>query len=154
MPGWFDARLSRVLLSGWFAPTLFFLLVFYIITITLINVVAVGYDPLSYNSNDFNLTHRFWYDRVVPNLPPDYSHRQCESVVLKLNDYFVTSSSYRFFLYELVDFVDPTQIAPINGLNYSGNTFSDCFTSTLQMTEYLDPVPPELKATVHFSLAC
>jgi len=138
-------------MKAWFLTTLLFLLFLYVLVITLINVRSVGYDPVAYNSMDYNLTHQLWYDKFVPHQPPTYSHRQCEEVTLKLNDYFVTNSDYRFFLYELVDFLDPTQAAPINGVNYSNNAFSDCYMSTLEITEYLDPVPPELKATVSSS---
>jgi len=82
----YSERFTGIVLSAWFVPSLLLLLFIYVVAITLINVVAVGYDPIAYTSMDFNGTHGLWYDKFIPNRGPDYSHRECEQVILKLND--------------------------------------------------------------------
>jgi hypothetical protein len=57
-----------------------------------------------------------------------------------------TNSYFTFFLYQMIDFIDPSNVA-IDGVNYTNNPFSDCSISALQMTEYSQPVSPDLKAT-------
>lgn len=63
-----------------------------------------------------------------------------------------TNSDFNFFLYQLLDYIntgsDKSITSTINGVNYTNNPFFDCSISTLQMTEYLEPVSPDLKATV------
>jgi hypothetical protein len=63
-----------------------------------------------------------------------------------------TNSEFNFFLYQLLNYIDLTAdsaiTTTINGVNYTNNPFFDCSLSTLQMTEYLEPVSPDLKATV------
>jgi hypothetical protein len=63
-----------------------------------------------------------------------------------------TNSEFNFFLYQLVDYIntgpDKSITNTINGVNYTNNPFFDCSLSTLQMTEYLEPVSPDLKNTV------
>jgi hypothetical protein len=67
-----------------------------------------------------------------------------------------TSSDFTFFLYQLLDYISletsvNTVVSPLNELNYVNNQFLDCSLSTLQMVEYLEPVPPQLKATVCYA---
>jgi hypothetical protein len=63
-----------------------------------------------------------------------------------------TNSEFNFFLYQLVNYIntgpDRFITSTINGVNYTNNPFFDCSLSTLQMTEYLEPVSPDLKNTV------
>lgn len=59
-----------------------------------------------------------------------------------------TNSYFSFFLYQLIDFINLGSNAAIDTLNYTNNPFLDCSISALQLTEYLDPVSPELKAPV------
>jgi hypothetical protein len=63
-----------------------------------------------------------------------------------------TNSEFNFFLYQLINYINTGQdnaiTSTINGINYTNNAFFDCSLSTLQMTEYLEPVSPDLKDTV------
>jgi hypothetical protein len=65
-----------------------------------------------------------------------------------------TNSEFNFFLYQLLNYIntgaDKGLTSTINGVNYTNNPFFDCSISTLQMTEYLEPVPLELKSTVPY----
>src|SRR5277367_2818281 len=57
-----------------------------------------------------------------------------------------TNSYFNFFLYQMISFVDTS--TPIDGVNYTNNPFSDCSVNALQLTEYLQPVSPDLKSPV------
>jgi hypothetical protein len=67
-----------------------------------------------------------------------------------------TNSEFTFFLYQLLDYISlgnsaDTVGSPLNELDYVNNQFLDCSLSALQMVEYLEPVSPQLKATVSYS---
>jgi hypothetical protein len=64
---------------------------------------------------------------------------------------FSTNSNFNFFLYQLVNFIDPTHngaIGSIDGLNYSNNAFTECSVHSLSLSVYLSPVGLELEAPV------
>lgn len=84
--GEFEYSISRPITARWFAPTVICVGFLYIIIITFVNVVAVGYDTINYSSLIYNETHSLWYDRLVPFRGPSYNHRSCESALVKLND--------------------------------------------------------------------
>jgi len=69
---------------------------------------------------------------------------------------FATNSNYTFFLYQLVDFIDPTHngaTSSIDALNYSNNPFSDCTVHSLSLSAYLNPVALELESPVTAALS-
>src|SRR2546423_13785895 len=70
----------------WLTPIILFVGLTYVITITLVNVVAVGYEPLVYSSTDYNGSHSLWYDTFVPSKGKNYNHRKCENALIRLND--------------------------------------------------------------------
>jgi hypothetical protein len=70
----------------WFRPVVFGVGLIYVIAITLINVVAVGYNTIVYSSTDYNGTHGLWYDKFVPSKGANYSHRQCDNALIRVND--------------------------------------------------------------------
>jgi hypothetical protein len=82
----FEYSISRPIRTPWFAPVIFSVGLIYVIVITLVNVIAVGYDTINYNSIVYNETHSLWYDKLVPFRGPSYNHRSCEPALLKLND--------------------------------------------------------------------
>jgi hypothetical protein len=87
---WYDYRytypIEREITVPWFRPLLFFFALIYIIAITLVNVVAVGYNTIVYSSTDYNGTHGLWYDKFVPSKPSNYSHRSCDNALIRVND--------------------------------------------------------------------
>lgn len=155
----FRYPIQREITLRWFTPILIFVGLLYVVVITLVNVVAVGYDTIVYTSTDYNDTHNLWYDKLTPWTG---NHRQCDNVAIRLNDCtlleeglisdVITSSGFAFFLYQLLNYIKPTPLdvlgSPINELNYTNNPFFDCSLSSLQMAEYLEPVSSELKTTV------
>ena len=64
---------------------------------------------------------------------------------------FTTNSNFGFFLYQLVNFIDPTHnlaVGSIDTLNYSNNAFTECTVHSLSMSVYLTSVGLELEAPV------
>lgn len=92
---WYDYHYSygiqREVTVPWFRPFLFAAGLIYIIVITLVNVKAQGYNIIVYSSTDYNGTHNLWYDPLVPSKGVNYSHRQCESALIRVNDCTYTS---------------------------------------------------------------
>lgn len=82
----FEYAISRPITARWFAPAVIAAGLIYVIVITFINVISVGYDTINYSSFSFNDTHNLWYDRFVPFRGATYNHRQCEPAILQLND--------------------------------------------------------------------
>src|SRR5271170_4742445 len=82
----FEYSISRPITLPWFAPVVLVVGFIYIIVITFVNVIAVGYNTINYNSLVYNETHSLWYDRLVPFRGSSYNHRSCEPTLLKLND--------------------------------------------------------------------
>lgn len=66
------------------------LAVIYIGIITVINIYAVGYEPMAQNSFDFNNTAgiSLWYERFIPNAVQDNFPEtwKCDPSVIKVND--------------------------------------------------------------------
>jgi hypothetical protein len=81
----FSFGVSRPISVAYFTPIVVGLFIAYLLLITLVNVVAVGYESITFPSFQYNATHRLWYDAFIPNRAPDYSHRQCQPVPISLN---------------------------------------------------------------------
>ena len=79
-------NISRPVTTPTFRHVVIGITIIFLIVITLVNVVSVGYDTINYSSTEFNLTHRLWYDHFVPHRPASYNHRSCEAANVKLND--------------------------------------------------------------------
>jgi hypothetical protein len=94
---WYDYKYSypvqREVTVKWFTPVLFGFGLIYFIAITLVNVVAVGYDTIVYSSTDYNGTHGLWYDKLVPSKGANYNHRQCDNGLIRLNDCTIPEES-------------------------------------------------------------
>ena len=95
----FEKYLPRFLKRSWFFPLLGFFVVLYIAIATIFGIVGVAYNLVSYNSMDYNATQRLWYDKLIHSGNPNYTHRECEAAVLKLNDciiIYIISAYIRF----------------------------------------------------------
>jgi hypothetical protein len=59
----------------------------YIVLITLINVVAVGYEPISVITTNFNITTLLWYEfHFLPKTSLLPETRTCNATLMKVND--------------------------------------------------------------------
>lgn len=90
----FYFNVTRPISVTWFTPVMIGLFIAYLLIITLVNIVAVGYESIIYTSFQYNATHRLWYDPLLPHRGTDYSHRQCEPAQVSLNDCSETNVMY------------------------------------------------------------
>lgn len=88
---WFDYPVKRnvALPSGplrHFNIAVFILGIIYAIAITIVNIVAVGYETVAISSVNFTSTP-LWYEKLIPKssslVPPSYN---CSESVIKINE--------------------------------------------------------------------
>jgi hypothetical protein len=79
----YSLPVQRQVTVKWLTPILIFVGLLYVIALTLINVVAVGYETIVFTSTDYNETHSLWYDRFAPW---NGNHRKCDTALIRLND--------------------------------------------------------------------
>ena len=83
---WFSYGLTRPVTLKWFNITALLLGIIYVVFITLLNVVAVGYEYVSVINHDYNDTNVNWYENFLPKnagVPPT---RRCNGSTIKVND--------------------------------------------------------------------
>ena len=56
-----------VVLSRWVTVSIVVAWVVWSIFVTLVNIVAVGYESVITSSTDFNNTDRNWYEKIIPS---------------------------------------------------------------------------------------
>jgi hypothetical protein len=67
----------------WFTLIIIRIGALYIIVVTIVNIIAIGYDSIVYVSLDSNMAHALWYDRFIPSHPSNY---KCTVAQMALND--------------------------------------------------------------------
>jgi hypothetical protein len=75
-----------IILKKWITAFIIVGAILWIIIVTLINIVAVGYELVSVSSTNFNNTARNWYEKVIhPNsiIPSSWD---CLYSVIKVNE--------------------------------------------------------------------
>lgn len=63
---WFDYPITRPVTLRHFNPVILVLGVVYVVFITLINIVAVGYETTSILSVAYNRSDSLWYEHFLP----------------------------------------------------------------------------------------
>ena len=54
-----------VILSRWATVSIIAAYIIWIATVTLINIAAVGYEPVTVSSTNFNNTDQNWYEKIM-----------------------------------------------------------------------------------------
>jgi len=73
----------RITLPRWVKASLVFIAMVFVTTITIGNIIAVGYELVPLTSTSFNETTSFWYDKFIPtNWRPQ--SRSCDAATIKL----------------------------------------------------------------------
>jgi hypothetical protein len=75
-----------IILKKWITTSIIVGAILWIIIITLINIVAVGYELVSVSSTNFNNTARNWYEKVLPTDSVIPSSWNCLYSVIKVNE--------------------------------------------------------------------
>jgi hypothetical protein len=81
----FEYPVTRpVVLGRWATVAIIFGWIVWMVLVTLVNVVAVGYEYVTVSSTNFNSTERNWYEKIVhSNTLVSWN---CSSSVIKLNE--------------------------------------------------------------------
>ena len=85
----FEYPVTRPVTVPYFPTVVLLLGTLWITLVTLINLVAVGYEYVSTVSTSFNSTNPLWYDRFVPSSSrPSFAldSRKCDGSLIKLNE--------------------------------------------------------------------
>jgi len=114
------------------------------IFVTLINVVAVGYELVPVTSSSFNDTsYVLWYERFLPTAWIPQS-RTCEAAIIKLNECFFLYSKSKlivdvttndFISYVLIGYTDESDGASVQGLMYKGSPLTNCTVQDMSFTQ-------------------
>ena len=141
-----EYRVTRpIILNKWATASIITGGILWVIIITLINTVAVGYELVSVSSTNFNNTARNWYEKVVSAnsiVPPSWN---CLYSVIKVNEGFsflinciteVVFSSPGIVPYNLQAYNDVSQSGPVDGLAYSNAALSSCAIVTTRIIQF------------------
>ncbi|KAH8826071.1 hypothetical protein DL96DRAFT_1607099 [Flagelloscypha sp. PMI_526] len=120
---------------AWYSETVTFLSVSFLVIVTLVNVAATGYEPITFISTNFNETQKFWWSAFDPNR----NDPLCDSKNVMIGDTFQTvNSAFQYSVQQTsrsipnTSYVQGTSGQPaylINtpGISYSGRSLTtDC----------------------------
>lgn len=155
---WFAYPVTRPITLRHFNVAILVLGVFYVVYVTLISVVAVGYEPSTFLTANFNDSAPLWYNNIPIVGLGNAGTTTCNHSTIAVNDGTLQvfkliqalDTTTRYYTgYTLQSFLDTSSEAEINGLTYSNNPISNCTVATMQMTQSLyttvqDQVPTPL----------
>jgi hypothetical protein len=133
-----DYPLTRpITLSLWLNLLIIVVGIIWIVIITIVNVIAVGYELVPFTSTSFNSTNVFWYDRLVPTKSLLPQSRNCSGSIIKISEGNHHSLDFRsleaissnitgFFAYTLLDYIDPGSDASVDGMMYENTVIKNC----------------------------
>jgi hypothetical protein len=142
---WFDYPVTRPITLRHFNIAFLVLGVFYVVYATLISIVAVGYEPFTFLSANFNDSATLWYNGIPIVSLGNSGTITCNYSTIAVNDGNVSpvfklikalDTNTRYYSgYTLQGFWDTSSNAEVNGFSYSNNPLSNCTVGTLQMTQ-------------------
>jgi hypothetical protein len=83
---WFSYGITRPVTLRWFNIVVLIVGIIYIVFITLINVVAVGYEYVSVIDHNYNDTSVNWYEHFLPKNGGWAVTRKCNGTSIKVKD--------------------------------------------------------------------
>ena len=88
MPSWFEYPITRPFTLRYFTPMVLVLGLIWVTFVTLLNVVAVGYEYVPVISTSFNSSSVLWYEIFVPKSTSLWipKTRTCAGSVIKPNE--------------------------------------------------------------------
>jgi hypothetical protein len=111
MGSFFQYTVNRDITLRYFTPTFVVVAIFWIVFITIVNVVVVGYESVFMMSTNFSSTPGSWYSDVAPKAFQFYSTRSCNATSIKINE-----GSFRYSLFALVNIRHGIVFAIIGGI--------------------------------------
>jgi len=112
-----------------------------IVLVTLSNVVAVGYEFVSFDSTSFCDPSGLWYQRFLPTFLYPAS-RTCQGVALNLGDgktvqeyksLIIAISTHNRWTYTLSSYIDENGETPTDGLPYEGYILTNCSVNLISL---------------------
>jgi hypothetical protein len=112
--------ITRPFTFRYFTKAVLVLQVIWLIFITFINIVAVGYETVSITSTTFNSTTRLWYEKFVPTFWLSQSSRSCDGSVIPLNggSLFIATFTKRQVLPQVIMYTNTL----LGGITTAGTT--------------------------------
>jgi hypothetical protein len=119
----------------------------WVAVVTLVNVVAIGYELVPVMSTDFNASYSLWYETLIPRKSWGPVTRTCNGSIIQLTEGIiitqemlniftaVSTNVTGFFSYSLVDFIDERSGTPINGMLYENTVLTDCQINTFGLAQ-------------------
>ena len=154
----------------YFTVTFVFFAVIWLASITIVNVIVVGYEwmPLLGGSASFNNSVELWYEKFIPatlssGMKPSFV---CNQSVIPLNtgisfscqadfqkDVFTANTG--LFPYTLRGFTDSRKIVHTQGMTYANNPINNCSVQILQLSQFLwHPVGDDVNSNSLFTQKC
>jgi len=130
----------------WLVLIIILAIVFVVLT-TLINIIAVGYELVSFTSTTFNETRTLWYERLIPVTSWLPRSRTCDGTVIKLMERLcpklfpalrclgVSNAGPLGYSYALRSYVDSRPGSPFEGLTYANSIMRNCSVQLLRLTQ-------------------
>jgi len=92
MGSFFQYTVNRDITLRYFTPTFVISSITWIVFITIVNVIVVGYESVSMLSTDFSSTQGVWYNYLIPKAFGVYPTRSCNATSLKISEGFSVGS--------------------------------------------------------------
>ena len=93
---------TRPFSSRYFTPSIFVVGIIWLVVITIVNIIVVGYETVPFTSMVYNSTAKLWYERFNPFwIPPG---RSCDPALIPLGtglDHVVTELNSKGWLLQV-----------------------------------------------------
>jgi hypothetical protein len=140
--------ITRDITLRYFTPVLVFFVIIWTLFITLINVIAVGYDTASVTSTNFSTSNQLWYEKFIPASTWMQKPWVCTPATIRIND-GSTSLSIIFTdcikeivpysgwpSFTLLSYVDGRNNTPVDGMEYADYSLRNCSISEMVMGQW------------------
>lgn len=75
-----------IILTRWTTVATIVFAIVFITFITLLNVIAVGYELVFITSTEYNVPYKLWYEKILPSSDWIPSSRTCQSAIINVGD--------------------------------------------------------------------
>src|SRR6266496_1977794 len=108
---------------------------FWVTSVTLLNIATVGYETVPITSTSYNYPYHLWYEKLFPVMSWLPASRSCDPSVIRLlegshPDFKLTTGvstdSKGFFTYFLEGYIDPAPGDTVDGLMYRQTSLTNC----------------------------
>jgi hypothetical protein len=155
---WFYYTVSQPITLRHFNLAFLIVGVSYVVCITLLNVAAVGYQPVTVTDSDYNKTVTTWYTRFLENSSLFPEPWTCHPATVSINDGFtlfcvmlmaVVDTTTGFYEGYLVAGFDNSNV---DDIVYANNSLVNCDLRIVQLTQSLNiPVQDNVPVSpLHF----